>query len=92
MAYLLPGVGVKQMRPRSRLLRALALDPRPFGQVEVHTLWTPWDLIIVPADSSRLPGATERTIPVLLHHWMRDDPRVLSTLVEMLGAPEAPRH
>jgi triacylglycerol lipase len=91
MAYLQPGEGVKQMRPRSQLLRTLARDPTPFGEVEVYAFWTPLDLIIVPAVSSRLPGSTERTFPVLLHHWMRDDARVIGELIEVLGAPGAPR-
>lgn len=91
MAYVHPGLGVKQMRPRSPLLRALARDPHPFGQVEVHTFWTPLDMIVVPATSARLPDARERMFLVPLHHWMRDDPRVLSAVTEVLGAPEAPR-
>ena len=90
-AYVHPGLGVKQMRPRSPLLRTLARNPHPFGKVEVHTFWTPLDMIVVPATSARLPGATERTFLVPLHHWMRDDPRVLSAVVEVLGAPEAAR-
>ncbi|WP_224249722.1 lipase family alpha/beta hydrolase [Hyalangium gracile] len=91
MAYLLPGAGVKQMRPHSRLLRALNLDPHPWGEVEVFSFWTPMDLIIVPPSSSQLPDATERTFPVLLHHWMLQDKRVLDAVVEVLGAPETPR-
>jgi triacylglycerol lipase len=88
MAYLLPGAGVKQMRPRSRLLEALNRDPHPWGQVEVFTFWTPMDLIVVPANSAQLPDATDRTFPVLLHPLMTRDERVLDAVVEVLGAPE----
>ena len=90
MAYVHPGLGVKQMRPRSPLLRALAQNPHPFGKVEVHTFWTPLDMIVVPATSARLPDAREHMFLVLLHHWMRDDSRVLSAVTEVLGAPEPP--
>lgn len=91
MAYVHPGLGVKQMRPRSPLLRALNRPPHPLGKVEVHTFWTPLDMIVVPATSARLPDAHERTFFVLLHHWMRDDSRVLEAVADVLGAPEAPR-
>ncbi|WP_224368710.1 lipase family alpha/beta hydrolase [Hyalangium versicolor] len=91
MAYLLPGEGVKQMRPHSRLLRALNRDPHPWGPVEVFTFWTPLDIIVVPANSAQLPDATDRTFPVLLHHWMVEDARVLDSIVEVLGAPDPSR-
>jgi triacylglycerol lipase len=90
-AFLRPGAGVRQMRPRSRLLRALAADPRPWGDVEVHTFRTPLDLIIVPSSSSLLPGAaTERTFLVPIHHWMLSDAQVIEAVIEVLGAPESP--
>lgn len=89
-AYVHPGAGVKQMRPRSPLLRELARDPYPWGKAEVFTFWTPMDMIIVPANSSQLPGATERTFPVLLHHWMIQDTRVINAVIEVLGAPDTP--
>ncbi|WP_254626522.1 triacylglycerol lipase [Myxococcus sp. CA039A] len=91
LAFLGRGKGVAQMRPGSRLLRALQQDPRPWGSTEVHSFWTPWDLTILPASSSRLPGASERTFPVLLHPWMLTDPRVLDSVVDVLGSPAVAR-
>jgi triacylglycerol esterase/lipase EstA (alpha/beta hydrolase family) len=91
MAYVRGGKGTLQMRPRSRLLRHLQANPRPWGEAEVHSFWSPLDLVIVPASSSRLPGARERTFPVLLHPWMVTDGRVLDAVVEVLGAPAAAR-
>jgi triacylglycerol esterase/lipase EstA (alpha/beta hydrolase family) len=85
MAYVRDGKGTLQMRPRSRLLRHLQANPRPWGEVEVHSFWSPMDLVIVPASSSRLPGAEERTFPVLLHPWMVTDGRVLDAVVEVLA-------
>ncbi|NPC86043.1 alpha/beta fold hydrolase, partial [Pyxidicoccus fallax] len=87
MAWLRRGKGVRQMRPDSRLVRYLQSDPRPWDEVEVHSFWSPWDLTIFPASSSRLRGASERTFPVLLHPWMMTDRRVLDAVVEVLGAP-----
>ncbi|MCE9673779.1 alpha/beta fold hydrolase [Myxococcus stipitatus] len=92
LAALRRGRGVAQMRPGSRLLRALQQDPAPWGDVEVHSFWTPWDLTILPASSSHLAGAVEeRTFPVLLHPWMLTDERVLDAVEEALAAPARPR-
>jgi len=91
LAFLGRGKGVSQMRPGSRLLRALQKDSRPWGSTEVHSFWTPWDLTILPASSSRLPGASERRFPVLLHPWMLTDSRVLDSVVEVLGSPSVAR-
>jgi triacylglycerol lipase len=85
-AMWLPHEGVRQMRPGSPLLRDLASDADPWGPVEVHVLYTPYDVMIVPARSSVLPGArTTRAVPVALHRWMLSDRRVLDAVAEILG-------
>ncbi|HZH14491.1 MAG TPA: alpha/beta fold hydrolase [Archangium sp.] len=76
--------GARDMRPGSELLRGLAADEAPFGDVQVFTLWSPFDLMIVPARSSKLAGARERTIPVILHPLMLRDGRVLRSVEEAL--------
>jgi triacylglycerol lipase len=76
--------GAREMRPGSDLLRGLASDTAPFGDVQVFSLWTPLDLMIVPASSSRLEGARERTLPVILHPLMLRDGRVLRAVEEAL--------
>lgn len=91
LAWLRRGKGLRQMRPQSRLLRYLESERRPWGEVEVHSFWTPWDLTIFPASSSRLRGASERTFPVLMHPWMISDGRVLDAVVEVLGSPAVAR-
>lgn len=87
-AYGLPLAGVRQMRPRSALLQDLARDVDPWGTVEVHTLLTPYDVMILPARSGRLPGArSHREFPVLVHRWMLSDARVLDHVAALLTAP-----
>lgn len=86
-AFALPLTGVRQMRPGSDLLRALADDPAPWGDVEVHCLYTPFDVMVTPARTSVLPGArSSRAIPVLLHRWMITDARALDAIAEILSA------
>ncbi|HSP80691.1 MAG TPA: lipase, partial [Myxococcaceae bacterium] len=89
LAYVRNVPALVQMRPGSDFLRALD-RPRedPFGETEVLSFWTPLDTTIIPADSSRLPGATERTFLVPLHPMMLGSPAVLSAAVEELARPE----
>lgn len=85
-AWALPYVGTREMRPGSPLLRDLAADPDPWGEVEVHVMYTPFDLMIVPPTSSRLEGArSETSIPVALHRWMLEDARSIARVAEILA-------
>jgi len=84
-AFALPFAGVRDMRPRSALLRALEADTDPFGNVEVHCIYTPLDLMIVPATSSILRGAhSVHRLPIPLHRWMIRDSRVLDLVASLL--------
>ena len=56
IAYLRQNEGSRQMRPGSALLRGLNADVNPWGDVEVFSFWTPLDLMVIPATSSRLKG------------------------------------
>jgi triacylglycerol lipase len=97
MAYARGLAGVREMRPGSALLTGLNAEPDPFGAVEVHTLRTPFDLMIIPSHSSRLAGAEEHVLPVLLHRFMITSTRAVGTIARILegtGAstrPPAPR-
>jgi len=85
MAYGLPLDGVRDMRPGSGLIRDLERDVDPWSRVEVHVIYTPFDLTIMPAHSSRLPGArSTHSIPVALHRWMIRDPRVVELTARLL--------
>jgi triacylglycerol lipase len=56
-------------------------------QLNFTSIWTPYDLMIVPANSSRLPLGTEVIIPSRLHPWMLTDSRCLAAVGEALTAP-----
>ena len=85
-AFAATKAGAKQMRPKSDLLCELAKDEDPWGPVEVHCLWTPLDLMIVPAGSGRLPHArSDERIAVALHRWMITDRRVLRRVCQLLS-------
>ena len=82
--YLRWNVGCSQMRPDSPFLKDLNQDWDCLSQVRFFSLWTPFDLMIVPAESSVIPVGESRSIPVPLHPWMLTDPRCLSTIVQLL--------
>jgi triacylglycerol lipase len=87
-AHALPYEGARDMRPGSALLDDLASDPDPWGEVEVHVLYTPFDLMIVPPRSSELRGARSTTkIPVPLHRLMILAPRATRAVAELLVEP-----
>ena len=86
-AYALPFAGAKQMRPKSPPLQDLESDIDPWGPVEVHTVITPYDAMILPSSSGKLAGSTtHRAFPVKLHRWMIEDPRVLDHVAKVLLA------
>jgi triacylglycerol lipase len=84
-AYGLPFAGVRQMRPGSELIRDLQSDPDPWGDVHVHTVTTPYDLMILPSRSGELSGSrSHKSFPVKMHRWMITDARVLDYVAELL--------
>lgn len=76
--------GARSMRFGSPLLKDLERDEGEWGEVDVSAWWTPFDLMIVPAGSSRLAGARQRTFSVALHSWMLTDGAVIRAVVEEL--------
>jgi triacylglycerol lipase len=85
-AWFMPLAGVRQMRPSSALLRDLARDERPFADVEVHVLWTPFDLMVFPPRTACIPGAkSEHRVTTLLHRFMLTNGTALDRVVEILN-------
>lgn len=73
-----------QMRPDSEFLRDLNSDIEMLRQVMFGSVWTPLDLMILPASSSRIAMAEERVRWVLAHPLMVLQPNVLRTVAELL--------
>lgn len=84
-AYALPLAGPRDMRPNSALLQELASDPDPWGEVEVHCVYTPYDIMVVPAVSAILPGARSvHAVPVKMHRFLVTDARVHDHVAALL--------
>ncbi len=85
-AYPLSLAGIVQMRMNSSFLQDLNQDcDQCLSQVQMTNLWTPYDLMILPAHSSKMGIGQEISIPVAVHAWMVSDPRVLKLIVSALS-------
>lgn len=86
-AYLSWRPGCVQMRPDSQFLQDLNQDCEMLKRINFTVIWTPYDLIIVPASSSQMPVGKEVIVPVRLHAWMLTDERSLKAVAEALSEP-----
>lgn len=82
--FLRPNIGACQMRPHSPFLRTLNRTAHDLQKVKFTSLWTPYDLMIVPAHSSLLAVGTMVQLPVLAHPLMVSDERSLATVAQKL--------
>jgi triacylglycerol lipase len=84
IAYCSQRPGCVQMRLNSAFLKDLNTDGEMLAQVHFTSIWTPYDLMIVPPKSSQMPWGQEMVIPVWLHPWMLRDSRVLAAVAAAL--------
>lgn len=79
--------GCLQMCPDSIFLKDLNSDAVMLGQLDFTSIWTPYDLMIVPANSSQMPVGSQVIVPVSLHPWMLTDSRSLAAVTTALAKP-----
>ena len=79
--------GCMQMRPNSNFITDLSRDVDRLKQLNFTSLWTPFDLIILPPNSSQLGIGTELQFPVIAHPLMVADRRVLTAIHSALIQP-----
>ncbi|MDY6938015.1 MAG: alpha/beta fold hydrolase [Cyanobacteriota bacterium] len=87
-AYALGRPGCLQMRPNSAFLQDLNRDAEAIlGKIDFTSMWTPYDLMILPAHSSQMTVGREIQLPIALHAWMVSDPKSLQVVADTLAAP-----
>ncbi|MEG3846390.1 triacylglycerol lipase [Microcoleus sp. herbarium19] len=86
-AYCLPLPGYLDMRPGSNFLQDLNRDVATLKQINFTSMWTPFDMMILPSHSSQMPVGKEVKLKVLLHRQMVTDTQSINALVEELKAP-----
>jgi triacylglycerol lipase len=77
--------GCRQMRQNSTFMKDLSTDIDRLKSLNFTSLWTPFDLIILPPTSSKLGIGTERSIPVIAHPLMVSDQRTFEAIVDALS-------
>ncbi|MEA5576241.1 triacylglycerol lipase [Anabaena sp. UHCC 0451] len=87
IAYLTWLKGALQMQPDSDFLNDLNSDVEMLKKLNFTSIWTPYDLIILPAESSRIPFGKEVILPVALHPWMLTDKRTFEVVAAALNEP-----
>lgn len=92
MAYASQRQGCLQMRSNSQFLQDLNTDAHILEQLNFTSIWTPYDLMIVPAKSSQMPVGKEIIVRVLLHPAMLTDPKSLAAVASALTETIKPSH
>ena len=79
------GKGVRQMRPGSRFLVDLDQDLERLKAVEFTSFYTPFDLMVIPAGSSKTSVSRNVSFPAAWHSWMLVEPRVHESVLDFLA-------
>jgi triacylglycerol lipase len=87
MAYTLWNKACVQMRPKSAFLVSLNQDVTMLKQLNFTSIWTPWDFMIVPANSSQMPVGKEVKLTIFAHASMARHPQSLKAVAEALMEP-----
>ncbi|MBE9177403.1 triacylglycerol lipase [Oculatella sp. LEGE 06141] len=90
LAYFRFNVGCNQMRCGSAFLNDLNRDVSMLEQINFTSIWTPMDLMIFPAHSSRMPVGQEIIVQVPLHSWMVSNANCWKAVVTALSEPLRP--
>ncbi len=88
-AYFTTRAGCIQMRPNHQFIKDLNHDVDRLQQLNITSIWTPFDLMILPARSSQLGFGTDISLPVLNHADMVSDRRTLNAISAALTQPLA---
>ena len=86
-AFFRNGPGGTQMRLGSAFLQDLNQDAVMLGQLNFTSIWTLFDLMILPSISSKMPVGRNVEVPVLGHAWMVTDPWSLDAVARALSEP-----
>lgn len=84
-AYLYPGLGTRDMRFGSALLRELDASTACLSGLIIHSFWTPLDLMIIPAHSSDWALAKNHRVWSILHPLMLRHAEVHARIITALA-------
>lgn len=84
LAWFRWNIGGRQMRPGSSFLADLNRDIETLLVCQPLSLWTPYDLLVLPAHHCCLPIGENKRLPVSSHNGMLRDKRSLTAIVQAL--------
>jgi triacylglycerol lipase len=84
LAWVISNPGCRQMRPGSDFLKDLNHDTSALDEVNFTSIWTPFDLSILPPASSKMPQARNEWLPIALHPLLVYDRRCFSAVAGAL--------
>lgn len=86
-AWFYPSQGAVEMRPGSEFLTRLHAGEKRLSKIHVSSIYTPMDLVILPARHSQWERAENQTFPVVLHNLVPSSSCVMKEIVRKLDAP-----
>ena len=86
MAFASSLPGALQLRPNSEFLHDLNADAEILSSIPFVSIWSPFDLMILPPFSSRMPAAGNRAVWTLRHQALITSQRGMRTIAEQLLA------
>ena len=89
-AYLCDRKACLQLRPDSTFLQNLNSDISMLAQIGFTSIWTPFDFIIFPPESSKVTVGQNVTVPVLHHAWTVRDEGIFQVVSAALKQPLKP--
>lgn len=84
LAWFRWNIGGRQMQPGSSFLADLNQDMEQLSVCRPLSLWTPYDLLVLPAHHCRLPIGEHRRLPVPTHNAMLWNPNSLEAIAQGL--------
>lgn len=86
-AHVWPGPAARQMCPGSAFLADLNADASRLERAHVASVWTPYDLMILPARSAALPVGEVAQVRTKTHAGLLRDPAVAARVAGWLAEP-----
>lgn len=86
-AHFYPTTAAEQMRRDSPLLKDLNDNLGSLDRINFTSIWTQFDIMIIPANSSHLPIGEEIILDVWLHAWMVREQKCILAVEKALATP-----
>jgi triacylglycerol lipase len=87
-AFLYPGQGAREMRPKSAFMRRLDEGAESLSNLPIVCYWSPIDPLVVPASSARMRGAEHVRIPLGFHPLLTLDRRIHRDIARRLAGQQ----